>query len=72
MGRFDEASHHLEIAQRVDPFSNRQKVARTKFLHLTRRYEDGAHQLSELSIYGPLPVEAQFEFATLNWPLSRV
>jgi len=66
MGRFDEASHPLEIAQRVDPFSNRQKVARTKFLHLTRRYEEGVHQLSELSIYGPLPVEAQFFVALMS------
>jgi hypothetical protein len=66
MGRFDEASHPLEIAQRVDPFSNRQKAALIKFLHLTRRYEEGVHQLSELSIYGPLPVEAQFFIALMS------
>ncbi len=41
LGRYDEASHHLEAAQRIDPFSNRQKVARLKFLHLTRRFEEG-------------------------------
>ena len=32
MGRFDEASHHLEIAQQIDPFANRQKAARMRFL----------------------------------------
>ena len=60
LGRFDEASHHLEAAQRIDPFSNRQKVARAKFLHITRRFEEGLRQLSEPLIYGPLPVEARF------------
>jgi TolB-like protein len=66
LGRFDEASHHLEIVQRIDPFSNRQKIARTKFLHLARRYEEGLRQLEEPSIYGPLPVEARFFLALMS------
>ncbi len=63
--RYDEASYHLDAAQRIDPFSNRQKVARTKFLHLKGRFEDGLRQLSEPLIYGPLPVEARFLLALM-------
>ena len=65
LGRYDEASHHLEAAQHIDPFSNRQKVARAKFLHITRRFEEGLRQLSEPLIYGPLPVEARFLLALM-------
>jgi TolB-like protein len=65
LGRYDEASHHLEAAQRIDPFSNRQKVARLKFLHLTRRFEEGLGQLSEPLLYGPLPIEARFLLALM-------
>src|SRR3984957_10536979 len=60
LGRFDEASHRLEIVQSIDPFTNRQKVSRMRFLHITRRFEEGLRQLSEPLIYGPLPVEARF------------
>jgi tetratricopeptide (TPR) repeat protein len=65
LGRYDEASHHLEAAQRIDPFSNRQKVARLKFLHLTRRFEEGLGQLSEPLLYGPSPLEARFLLALM-------
>jgi TolB-like protein/tetratricopeptide (TPR) repeat protein len=65
LGRFDEASHHLETAQRIDPFSNRQKVARAKFRHMTRRYEEGVSEFAEPFIYGPLPVEARFYVALM-------
>jgi TolB-like protein len=58
LGRFDEASHHFATAQQIDPFSNRQKAARARFLHLTRRYEEGLRPLSEPLMYGQLPVEA--------------
>jgi TolB-like protein len=59
MQRFDEAAHRLEMAQVIDPFSYRQKVARAKFLHITRRYDEGVRQLSEPAIYGPHPVETR-------------
>jgi TolB-like protein len=65
LGRYDEASHHLEAAQRIDPFSNRQKVARLKFLHLKRRFDEGLGQLSEPLLYGPLPLEARFLLALM-------
>jgi TolB-like protein len=65
LGRFDEASHRLEIVQSIDPFSNRQKVSRMRFLHITRRFEEGLRELSEPLIYGPLPVEARFLLALM-------
>jgi TolB-like protein/tetratricopeptide (TPR) repeat protein len=60
LGRSAEASYHLDNAERIDPFANRQKVARAKLLHLTRRFEEGLRPLSEPLIYGPLPMEARF------------
>jgi len=66
LGRVDEASHYLEMAQRIDPFSNRQKVARAKFQHLTRRYEEGLQELSQPLIFGPLPVEARLVLALMS------
>lgn len=65
LGRFDEASHHLEMAQRIDPFSNRQKIAHAKFQHMTRRYEEGLSELAKPLIYGPLPVETRFVLALM-------
>jgi TolB-like protein len=66
LGRYDEASHHMETAQHIDPFSNRQKVARLKLLQIARRFEEGLRQLSEPLIYGPLPVEARFLLALMS------
>ena len=71
LGRFDEASHHLQAAQRIDPFSNRQKVAWAKFLHLRGQFEEGLRQLSEPLTYGPLPVEARFLFALMAAHLGK-
>jgi TolB-like protein len=71
LGRYDEAAHHLETAQRIDPFSNRQKVAAAKFFHTTRRFEEGLRQLSEPLIYGPLPMEAQFLLALMSAHLGK-
>jgi TolB-like protein len=71
LGRYDEASHHLEAAQRIDPFSNRQKVARAKFLHIRGRFEEGLRPLSEPLIYGPLPVEARFLLALMAAHLGK-
>ena len=71
MGRFDEASHHLQTAQNIDPFSNRQKIAWTKFLYLTGRYEEGVRLLSEQLIYGPFPMEARFYLALMSSRLGN-
>lgn len=71
LGRYDEASHHLEAAQHIDPFSNRQKVARAKFLHVRRRFEEGLGQLSQPLIYGPMPVEVRFLCALMAAQLGK-
>ena len=65
LGRHEEAAHHLDAAHRVDPFSNRQKASRIKFLHITRRFEEALRHLSEPLIYGPLPLEAIFLLALM-------
>jgi TolB-like protein/tetratricopeptide (TPR) repeat protein len=65
LGRWDEASHHLDTAAQIDPFSNRQKVARAKFLQLAGRCEEALRQLSEPLLYGPIPVEARFLMALM-------
>jgi TolB-like protein len=64
--RFDEAAYYLEIAQRTDPFSFRQKIARAKFLFLSRQYEEGAKLASGPLVYGPYPVEALLYIAFMN------
>jgi len=64
--RFDEALHHLDVAQRIDPFSNRQKVAQAKFQHISRRYSEGVSEVSDRLVYGPLPVEARFLLALMS------
>jgi len=66
MQRFDEASYYLEIAQRNDPFSYRQKIARAKFLFLSGRYEEGAKLALSPLLYGPVPIEAQLYVAFMN------
>jgi len=66
MRRFDEASYYVEMAQRIDPFSYRQKITGAKFLFLSRRYEEGAKLASSPLIYGPMPVEAQLYIAFMN------
>jgi len=66
LGRFDEASHRFDVVQHTDPFSNRQKVSFARFLHLTRRFEEGLRSLSEPLIYGSQPVEARFLFALMS------
>jgi TolB-like protein len=71
LGRFDEALHQLEGAGRIDPFSNRQKVAHGKFLHVTRRFEDGLRQLSQPWTYGPMPVEVRFLLALMAAHLGQ-
>ncbi len=70
--RFDEASQFLGAAERIDPFSYRQKVARAKFLHLTRRHSDAIHLWAGPLIHGPLPLEARFYQALMSVELGDV
>lgn len=70
LNRFDEASEYLGAAQRIDAFSHRQKVARAKFSHLTRRYPEAIHLWSGPLIYGPLPIEVRFYQALMSVALG--
>jgi TolB-like protein/tetratricopeptide (TPR) repeat protein len=71
LGRDEEAAYHLDMAHHIDPFSNRQKVTRARFLHITRRFEEGLRQLSEPLLYGPLPMEARFLLALMSAQLGN-
>jgi TolB-like protein/tetratricopeptide (TPR) repeat protein len=64
--RFDEASEYLGAAQRIDPFSSRQKAARAKFFHLTRRHSEAMRLWAGPLIYGPLPLETRFFLALMS------
>jgi TolB-like protein len=70
LNRFDEASEYLGVAQRIDPFSHRQKVARAKFFHLTRRYTEALRLWSGPLIHGPLPLEVCFYQALISVALG--
>lgn len=70
--RFDEASEYLGAAQRIDPFSHRQKVARAKFFHLTRRYSEALRLWSGPLIHGPLPLEVRFYQALISVELGEI
>ena len=59
LGRFEDAWHHLQKAQSIDPFSCRQKAARSRILYLSRRYEELVQEYEGLSIYGSKPAESQ-------------
>jgi TolB-like protein len=58
LGRFDDASHYLQKAQQIDPFSARQKVAFAKFFYLSSRGEEAAQHFSDESVFGSLPTDA--------------
>jgi TolB-like protein/Tfp pilus assembly protein PilF len=66
LGRFEEGAQYLTTAQDIDPFSYRQKVARAKFFHISRRFEEGVRQLSAPLIHGPLPAETIFLLALMH------
>lgn len=70
LGRFDEARHSLKKAQRIDPFSYRQKVAYAKFLFIARRYEEAVAHFSEPQ-YGRLPVESRLYLGLMLALLGR-
>ncbi len=70
LNRFDEASEYLGAAQRLDPFSHRQKVARAKFFHLTRRYSEALRLWSGPLIHGTLPLEVHLYQALISVALG--
>jgi TolB-like protein/tetratricopeptide (TPR) repeat protein len=58
-GRFEEGAEHLAIANRIDPFSYRQKVASAKFLHLAGRFEELLSSPTTRGRYGAVPLESK-------------
>jgi TolB-like protein len=71
LGRFDEAWNHLQEAQKIDPFSYRQKVVYTKLLHLSRDHDKGVKYVSQNMVYGPLPIESEIYRAMMLISLDR-
>jgi TolB-like protein/tetratricopeptide (TPR) repeat protein len=71
LGRFDEAFRYLDAAQRIDPFSYRQKAARARFFYLSRRYEDAVEQFAEPQRYGPIPLDAQLDLAQVYAAIEK-
>lgn len=65
MGRVDDGIRHQDIAQRIDPFSNRQKIARWKAFHLTRQFREAEAAYNEPLRWGPLPVESHLYMALI-------
>jgi TolB-like protein/tetratricopeptide (TPR) repeat protein len=71
MGQFDEAWHYLRKAQRIDPFSHRQKLACMKFLYFSRRYEKAVECSSGPLVYGTMPLESRLYLAFAQLQLGR-
>jgi TolB-like protein len=71
LGRFAEAWDFAQQAQRIDPFSYRQKLVFAKLFHLTRRYEEGAEYFAKRSLYGAIPVEEGLYRALILVSLNR-
>ena len=72
LGRFAEAWSYVHKAQRIDPFSYRQKMVYTKLVHLARDYDQGVKQISEQLVYGPLPLESDIYRALMLLSLERL
>lgn len=58
-GRFEEGAEQIGIAQRIDPFSYRQKVAYAKFLHLSGRFAELISNPVYTGRYGRVPFECK-------------
>jgi TolB-like protein/Tfp pilus assembly protein PilF len=71
LGRFAEAWDYAQQAQRIDPFSHRQKLVYAKIFHLTSRYEEGAEYFAKRSLYGAIPVEEGLYRALILVSLNR-
>jgi TolB-like protein len=70
-GRFDECCHFLEKAQYLDPFSQRQKLAWARFIHISRRYQEVSQYFPERVMNGPLPAEVRLQLAFVYVDLGR-
>ena len=71
-GRFDDAWHHLEKAQLIDPFSRRQKIARSRVLYLSKRFDQLISELERGEIYGGNPPESQIYAALAHLEVGHI
>ena len=72
LGRFEEARHHIQRAQAMDPFSARQKVARSRVLYLSRDFGGLVREHERLPIYGSKPLESESIAALAYLELGRL
>jgi tetratricopeptide (TPR) repeat protein len=70
-GRFEDARYQLEKAQAMDPFSCRQKIARSRILYLSRRYEELIQEHECPHLYGAQPAESQLFQALAHLELGQ-
>ena len=70
--RFEEAGHYLRLADPIDPFSRRQKLAWARFCHLSRGYEDLLEHSSERSAQVQLPPEGRLYLALIYIEAGRL
>jgi len=71
MGQTNEGLRHLEISQRLDPFSNRQKAGRWKAFHLTRQFREAEIAYLKPLLWGPLPIESHIYMALIYAHMNR-
>jgi TolB-like protein len=70
-GRFDECCHFLQKAEYLDPFSQRQRLAWARFVHISRRYREVDLYFPERSMHGSLPLEVRLQLAFVYLELER-
>lgn len=63
LNRFDQAEYYIHRAERIDPFSGRQKMVHSLILHFMRRSSELDDYLAEEACAGSLPAEARLILA---------
>jgi tetratricopeptide (TPR) repeat protein len=61
--RYYEAWEHLQIAQSIDPFSNRQKMSMGRFFYCSRWHQEAAAYYREIAKFGELQIEPAYFYA---------
>lgn len=70
--RPDGAWSYLQRANRLDPFSHRQKIACARHFLLSRRYVEIDQAFPRRQVYGQIPLEARLYLALVYLELGRV
>lgn len=71
LDRFAEAEQHLKLAQKIDPFSNRQKLASTRLYFLSRQYDKVIDYSQSQQMFGGLSDESLLYDALARIQLQR-